>query len=152
MPVADIVTDLARAVERAQSAPSVAEWPAPQPLVAEIASTPYPVDALPPLFRAAVEEVTAFVQCPLAMVATSALTMASVAVQGLADVERAPGLRGPSTIWTLTIAPSGERKTTEEKLFGEPFRFYETNEAHKAEPVIATFQAGHDAATGWHYA
>ena len=39
-------------------------WLPPQPLINPTASAPYPMDALPPVIREAVEEVRAFVQAP----------------------------------------------------------------------------------------
>ena len=48
-------------------------WPAPQPLTVKSKPEDYPVDALPPCLRAAVEEVCNFVQAPLPLVASSAI-------------------------------------------------------------------------------
>ena len=82
----------------------------PQPLVREIApGTAYPVNALGPL-RAAVEAVQGITQAPIAIPAQSALSVASLAVQGFADVETLGGPRALS-IYALTIARSGERKS-----------------------------------------
>ena len=82
----------------------------PQPLVRKIApGKPYPVDALGPL-RGAVEAVQGMTQAPVAIPAQSALAVASLAVQGFADVETLGGTR-PSSLYGLTIARSGERKS-----------------------------------------
>src|SRR6056297_3822680 len=82
----------------------------PQPLVREIApGTPYPVAALGPL-REAVEAVQGVTQAPVAIPAASALSVASLAVQGFADVETLGGPR-PLSLYALTIAQSGERKS-----------------------------------------
>jgi putative DNA primase/helicase len=129
---------------QATAEPKPSTWDEPQPLVTKIPPEPYPLAALPPLVLNAVEEVVGFVQCPTAMAATSALSIASLAVQGLVDVERAPGLKGPTSIFVVGIASSGERKTTCDRLFGEPARKYEMTEAIKAEPLIAMFKADHD--------
>ena len=59
----------------------------PQPLVRQIPpGNPYPVAALGPL-RDAVEAVQGMTQAPVAIPAASALSVASLAVQGFADVE-----------------------------------------------------------------
>lgn len=80
----------------------------PQPLVREIApAATYPVAALGPL-RAAVEAVQGMTQAPVAIPAQSALAVASLAVQGFADVETLGGPR-PLSLYALTIAASGER-------------------------------------------
>ena len=82
----------------------------PQPLVREIApGAAYPVHALGPL-RDAVEAVQGITQAPVAIPAQSALAVASLAVQGFADVETLGGPR-PLSLYALTIARSGERKS-----------------------------------------
>jgi hypothetical protein len=82
----------------------------PQPLVREIApGESYPVQSLGPL-RAAVEAVQGMTQAPVAIPAQSALAVASLAVQGFADVETLGGTR-PTSLYALTIARSGERKS-----------------------------------------
>lgn len=83
---------------------------APQPLVREIAAgEAYPIAALGPL-RPAVEAVQGMTQAPIAIPAQSALTVVSLAVQGFADVETLGGPR-PLSLYALTIAKSGERKS-----------------------------------------
>lgn len=63
----------------------------PQPLVREIpAGAAYPVEALGPLCPA-VEAVQGMTQAPVALPAASALAVASLAVQGFADVETLGG-------------------------------------------------------------
>jgi len=82
----------------------------PQPLVRDIPpGAPYPVQALGPL-RAAVEAVQGKTQAPMAIPAQSALAVASMAVQGFADVETLAGAR-PVALYALTVAKSGERKS-----------------------------------------
>jgi hypothetical protein len=82
----------------------------PQPLVRETApGAAYPVQALGPL-RAAVEAVQGMTQAPVAIPAQSALAVASLAVQGFADVDTLGGPR-PVSLYALTIARSGERKS-----------------------------------------
>lgn len=82
----------------------------PQPLVRDIApGAAYPVAALGPL-RGAVEAVQGITQAPIAIPAQSALAVASLAVQGFADVETLGGPRALS-LYALTIARSGERKS-----------------------------------------
>ena len=82
----------------------------PQPLVCEIpAGEVYPVEALGPL-RGAVEAVQGMTQAPMAIPAQSALAVASLAVQGFANVQTLGGVR-PLSLYALTIAQSGERKS-----------------------------------------
>jgi putative DNA primase/helicase len=62
--------------------------------------------------RNAVEEVQGFTKAPTPLVASSALAALSVAAQAHGDVQRAEKLTGPTSLFILTIADSGERKST----------------------------------------
>ncbi len=92
-------------------------WPDPLPLIVSHERLPYPTDALPGLLGEAVREVQAFVQCPVALAACTALSVLSVAAQGLVDVHRGEGLSGPVSLYFLVLADSGERKTSCDKIF-----------------------------------
>lgn len=116
-------------------------WPAPQPLVASINPEPYPMDALPGRIAAAVQEVAGFVKAPLPMVAASALAAVSVAVQAHADVRRAAKLENPTSLFLLTIADSGERKSTCDGFFTTPIRDYQDQQAELMRPEIERYAA-----------
>lgn len=94
----------------------------------------FPVWALPPLIRGAVEEAIAVTQAPNALIVSSALAAASLAVQTKFDVRRYNGLVSPCSLFFITIAESGERKTTVDKFFFSPFlEFEETVSQNKTE-------------------
>lgn len=96
----------------------------PQPLLRELPSgQAYPVNALGPL-QSVVEAVQAMTQAPMAIPAQSALSIAALAVQGFANVETLGGDR-PLSLYCLTIADSGERKTSCDERFMEPVRAHE---------------------------
>jgi putative DNA primase/helicase len=116
-------------------------WPAPQPLIATVDPQPYPLDALPPRIRAAVAEVQAFVQAPVPLVAASALSALAVSAQGLADVQRAEKLQGPCSLFFLSIADSGERKSTLDGFFMAPVHEYERAMAAFIEPERESCQS-----------
>lgn len=100
----------------------------PQPLVRETPpGAPYPVNALGPL-KAAVEAVQGMTQAPVAIPAQSALAVASLAVQGFADVETLGGKR-PVSLYALTIARSGERKSACDAPFMEALREHEREQS-----------------------
>lgn len=91
-----------------QPIPFVAEGP--QPLVRDIPkSEAYPVEALGPL-RPVVEAVADETQAPVAIAAQSALAVASLATQAHADVQTLGG-PAPTSLFALTVAESGERKS-----------------------------------------
>jgi hypothetical protein len=73
-------------------------------------SEPYPVDELGPILGAAAKAIHAVIQAPQAVCGSSLLAAASLAVQGLADIH-IDGRVVPLTLWMLTIAESGERKS-----------------------------------------
>jgi len=122
-------------------------WPAPLPLVVEIASEPYPVEALPPCIRGAVEEVHGFVQAPVSLVASCALSAVSLVVQAHANVKRADKLVAPSSLFLLTLAESGERKTTCDGFFATPIEEYEQAQREQFKPVVIQYKAELDAWT-----
>jgi putative DNA primase/helicase len=110
-------------------------------LTGKVTPEPYPVDALPDTIRYAVKEVWGFVKAPLPMVASSALAALSLAIQAHADVKRAERLHGPVGLYLLTIADSGERKSTCDGFFTKPIHDYEEAQAEAAKPILKDFQA-----------
>ncbi|MBK8579488.1 MAG: DUF3987 domain-containing protein [Candidatus Accumulibacter sp.] len=116
-------------------------WPEPQPLSAKIEPEPYPIDALPETIRAAVEEVAGFVKAPLAMVASSALGVLSLACQAHVDVKRAEKLTGPASLFLLTIGDSGERKSTCDGFFVGAVKDYQAQQAALWKPEVERYEA-----------
>lgn len=117
------------------------EWPEPQPLTAKIDSVDYPIDALPDTIRNAVTEVQSYVQAPIPLVASSAISAMSLAAQAHVDIQRAEKLEGPSGLYFLTLADSGERKTTCDGFFTKVIRDYENEQAEAAKPEIERYEA-----------
>lgn len=116
--------------------------PDPQPLVREIPEgAPFPVKALGPL-NEVVEAVRATTQAPVAIPAASALSVASLAVQGFADVETLGGTR-PLSLYVLTIASSGERKSSCDAPLLEGLRSHEQEQAKKLRAANVAFENAH---------
>jgi putative DNA primase/helicase len=116
-------------------------WPDPQPLTAKIAPEEYPLDALPDTIRAAVEEVQGFTKAPAPLVASSALAALSLACQAHIDVKRAEKLQGPVGLFLLTIADSGERKSTCDGFFTSAIRQYQEERAEAMRPAVEEYRA-----------
>ncbi|MCK9638029.1 MAG: DUF3987 domain-containing protein [Methylobacter tundripaludum] len=116
-------------------------WPKPQPLTAKIEPETYPVDALPDVIRAAAEEVAGFVKAPFPLVAGSALGALSLAIQAHCDIKRAERLTGPIGLFMLSIADSGERKTTCDGFFTSAIRQHEAEQAELAAPLLKDYAA-----------
>lgn len=121
--------------------PALTAWPEPQPLSAKVEPVPYPLDALPKTIRAAVEEVAAFVKAPIPLVASSALAAVSLAIQSHYDVRRMEELEGPVGLFLLTLADSGERKSTCDRFFTKVIRAYEEEQAELARPALKDYNA-----------
>lgn len=116
-------------------------WPEPQPLAAKMAPEPYPIDALPDTIRAAVIEVQGFTKAPIPMVAGAALAALSLSIQAHVDVKRTDKLTGPVGLFLLTIADSGERKSTCDQFFTTAIRDYQARQADTAKPEQAKQRA-----------
>jgi|GEM_PF-1141737 len=132
-------------VANVASVAGVAEWSVPQSFTSQIEAREYPVDALPDTIRAAVKEVQAFVKAPVAMVASSALGALSLAVQAHVDVERTSNLKSPVGLFLLTIADSGERKSTCDKLFMQAIRDYEDSQRKAEKAQLRDYASRHRA-------
>lgn len=112
----------------------------PQALLRKIPpSEPYPVEALGPL-SSAVEAVQDITQAPVGIAAQSALSIASLAVQGFADVETLGGGEAPCSLFCLTIAESGERKSSCDRLLMHGVRAYEEEQATDYRDAFARFE------------
>lgn len=135
----DTAAALAFIAERGkmQGAESDDDWAYPDDLVQVGVGAPYPVEALPRVVRMAVEEVQAFVQAPVAMVAGAALGALSMAAQALFDVDRDNVLTGPCGLFLLTIAESGERKSSCDGYFARPVMQWEKDRAEALAPAVA---------------
>lgn len=106
----------------------------PVPLMRETPpGAPYPMEALGPL-RPAVEAIHDLTQAPLGICAQSVLGVASLAAQGLVDAETLHG-PAPCSLFLLTIAQSGERKSACDRLAMRPVTDFEREiaDARKAE-------------------
>lgn len=115
----------------------------PQPLLREIpAGEAYPVHALGPL-QAAVEAVQNITQAPVGIAAQSALAVASLAVQGFADVETLGG-DAPLSLFCLTIAESGERKSSCDRLLMRGIRDHEREQASGYKDELAEYETARE--------
>ena len=109
----------------------LAQEDGPLPLIPEIKpSLPYPVSALGPL-REAVIAVRDITKAPIALVAQSALSVGSLAVQAHGNVQMLGGGTAPLSLYCLTIAKSGERKSSSDKLLMKGVKEFEEKEQYE---------------------
>ena len=85
----------------------------PEPLRKKRSAVPdFPVEILPPVIRNAIWGLHSKIQAPVAICAQSIFAAINLAVQGHADIELPIGQVRPISCLFLTIAESGERKTS----------------------------------------
>jgi putative DNA primase/helicase len=101
---------------------------------------------LPGAIGAAVREYQAYGQQPVALVASSALAVVSLAAQGLADVARDDRLSGPLSLNFLVIAKSGERKTAADRALGATLGEWER---HRADLLSDDIKRSRSALDAW---
>jgi hypothetical protein len=109
---------------------------APQPLMKRAGpSAIYPLEALGDVLGDAATAIAAKVQCAPAMAAQSVLAVASLAAQSIADVKLPYGQTRPLSLFLLTIAESGDRKTSADTEAMTPVRMHERQLREAYEPL-----------------
>lgn len=127
---------------------SKAAPPEPQPLFRPLPpAEPYPVAALGGLLAKAANAIHALTQAPLAICAQSVLGVASLCAQPFADIGLPTGEVKPCSLFLLTVAESGERKSACDlwALPGVRDREIELRESYETERQ--SWQNDHDAWT-----
>jgi Protein of unknown function (DUF3987) len=105
-------------LESPMLAPTTDGWPDdPLPLVAELEPPqPFPMDALPAVLGEYGRVIQRCTQAPDAIVGNSMLAAASLAVQPYANVVLPYGASVPASLYLVTVAESGERKSAVDRL------------------------------------
>lgn len=95
-------------------------WPDLQPFDHddERPAADYPMHALGPVLGPAAQAIAELVQAPDAMAAGSVLASASLATQHLADVVLLHGAAAPLSLFIITAAESGDRKSACDQIAG----------------------------------
>jgi hypothetical protein len=110
---------------------------------------PFPMEALGNVLGGAARAIVDQVQCPEAIAGQSVLAVATLAVQGHADVELPQGSTAPLASFFLTVAVSGERKSTADRKALWPIRQLEKTlraQHGDAMPAYVVRQASWEAA------
>lgn len=95
-----------------------------------------PIDCLPDLLKYSILEVEENIQAPLPLILASALGACSLSFQHNFRVQRPTGQISPISLFILTIAESGERKSTVDNLFSAPiFNFQLTASKEISEKI-----------------
>jgi len=99
---------------------------------------PYPIASLGDVLSGGTESISTRCQCAPALAAQAALAVASLAAQRLADVRLPYGQTRPLSLFFVTVAGSGERKTTADNEALIPVRMHEKN-------LKRDYEAAHEA-------
>jgi hypothetical protein len=113
-------------IRSAMDQAEMVEMEPPRPLMRPVGEPePFPIGALEGVLKGAADGIIDIVQVPDAMACQSVLATATLATQGLADVELPTGQRRPLSGFFITVAGSGERKSASDGLASEPVRDHE---------------------------
>jgi hypothetical protein len=115
------------------------EWPEPEALPDRSRPAPFPVDALPDAIKMPIIEAHENIQAPVSMIAASALSAMSLAIQSKIDVARNDNLISPVSIYSMIIAESGDRKSSVDKAFTDSIRSYQNEIAEKNKPLMQEY-------------
>jgi hypothetical protein len=118
----------------------------PLPLVPPIPpARPYPLAALGELLSGAAESIAAKCQCSPALAAQAVLAVASLAAQRLADIRLPFRQTRPLSLYFVTIAASGDRKSTADNEALIPVQMYEKNLKREYETAHSAWRVRHAA-------
>lgn len=98
---------------------------------------PYPGRIPGSLLRQAVDEVENNIQAPKPLILFGALTAISVAAQGVFDVQKPNGQIVPVSLMLLSVADSGERKSTVGNVFLSAIREFQVAQYAEYQEVYA---------------
>lgn len=98
--------------------PALSTWGEPESFTNQNHSKPCPIEFLPDTLKNAVLEVVSIVKCPIPLALNSALSVLAVAGQGVANIRPHRNIgASPLSLYLITVAESGERKTTADRFF-----------------------------------
>jgi len=127
-------------------------YPPPRAMVERIPLTPqirvqkeYPIDALGPILSEAARAIAEKVQVPVVLAAQSVAAVASLAAQAYRDVRLLNGQVRPISNFFLTIASSGDRKTSADREALAPVRKHELSLRVQYETDLDAWRVKHSA-------
>ena len=128
-------------LQNPMQAPLSNGWPGDAlPLVAALElPAPFPMDALPSILADYGRVIQRCTQAPDALVGNSLLAAASLAVQPHANVVLPYGASVPASLFIVSVAESGERKSAVDKLALHAHASFEKIKSDEAREAIAQF-------------
>jgi len=109
----------------------------------EATPEPFPLEVLPIDIQGAIEEVEKITKAPIPLIFASCMSVISATVQGLVNATY-PTLNGnksvPCSLFFLTLADSGERKTSVDSHFKKPLIYWEKEKVKEYETAMKSFK------------
>ena len=134
------------ATSRTQASKSAGAVEDPLPLTRAVPlADPYPVDALGLTLSTAARAVQAMTQAPIDLCANAVLAVAALATQTHADIVLPSGEVKPLSLYLLTIAASGERKSATDSYALSSIKAQEAELRRTHADEMVTYQNAHDA-------
>jgi hypothetical protein len=113
-------------------------WPdEPLPLRVELPpAAPFPMDALPAVMAEYGHVIQRCTQAPDALVGNSLLAAASLAVQPYVNVQLPHGALVPTSLYVISVAESGERKSAVDRLALHPHAMFEKAKSDEQREAV----------------
>jgi hypothetical protein len=125
----------------APDSPSIPTRDRPVPLAPPMpGARPYPLAEFGPVLSGAAGSIAARCQCAPALAAQAVLAVASLAAQRLADVRLPYGQTRPLSLYCVTVAASGDRKTTADHEALIPVRKHEGSLKRDYDRMLAAYR------------
>ncbi|AUG10028.1 YfjI family protein [Pseudomonas sp. S09G 359] len=113
----------------------------PRPLIeSNLVAQPYPVQALGGILGPAVERMAGVIGVPQALAAQSVLAASALATQGHAGLQL-DGRNYPLSLYLITVAASGDRKTAADRCALLPARQWEREQWQRYREQLALYRA-----------
>lgn len=100
----------------------------------------FPLERVPEIIRNAIIGAGSKTKAPVPLIFASAMAPVSLLCQGLTDVSPAEGLTFPVSCNFCTVAESGERKSTVDKLFMAPIHEFEREAGIRYSNAIQLYE------------
>ncbi|MGR7259113.1 YfjI family protein [Klebsiella aerogenes] len=104
----------------------------------------FPLERVPDIIRDAINGAASKTKAPVPLIFASAMAPVSLLCQGLTDVSPAEGLTFPVSCNFCTVAESGERKSTVDKLFMAPVHEFEYEAGIRYENAMQQYETERD--------
>jgi replicative DNA helicase len=131
VPPLDVDAWLAEA-DRLDAEAAAASWDDVRPIQPTTCEDPFPVSALPPVVRHAVEACAQAFQVPTSLPASLALTVLAAAASGRYRVRARSDWHEHLVLWTCVVQRPGTRKSPVFNALMEPLRAYQIESRAKA--------------------